>query len=65
MDTIVKKRDEKGNNIINGSNGNQYYIESKNCILAKGSLCRVKLCKNIKDDTDYAIKRFNKLTLKN
>lgn len=64
LDQIIKRRDDNGNNIISGSDGNEYYLESKNCTLSKGSLCRVKLCKNLKDESDYAIKRFNKLTLR-
>jgi serine/threonine protein kinase len=63
---IVKERDQQGNSVIQGSNGAQYRITSKKSLLASGSLCKIKLCKNIAEgvDTYLAIKRFSKLTLR-
>jgi serine/threonine protein kinase len=65
---IVKERDEQGNSVISGGNGAQYRITSKKSLLASGSLCKIKLCKNIGKPFDtqgyYAIKRFSKLTLR-
>ena len=42
---IVKSRDSKGNATIHGATGN-YFIQSKKSLIAKGNLCRIKLCKN-------------------
>lgn len=60
--------------MITGGNGAKYRITSKKSLLASGSLCKIKLCKNIgvsfdtQNDTkspDYfAIKRFSKFTLR-
>ncbi len=46
---IVKTRDANGNAIIHGATGN-YLMQSKRALIAKGNLCRIKLCKNTKND---------------
>ena len=68
---ILKQRDQQGNSVIEGGKGAQYRITSKKSLLASGSLCKIKLCKNIGKPLDdnqnsnyYAIKRFSKLTLR-
>ena len=74
VNNIVKERDQQGNSVIIGGNGAQYRKNLKKSLLASGSLCKIKLCKNIgtpfdvskdtKSPNYYAIKRFSKLTLK-
>jgi serine/threonine protein kinase len=70
VNSINKVRDEQGNSIIHGGAGAKYKITSKKSLLASGSLCKIKLCKNVDDAIDkgkseyFAIKRFNKLTLR-
>ena len=70
----MKERDQEGNSVIIGGSGAQYRKNLKKRLLASGSLCKIKLCKNIGEPFDtqkdtkspnyYAIKRFSKLTLK-
>ena len=70
----MKERDQQGNSVIIGGNGAQYRKNLKKSLLASGSLCKIKLCKNIGTPFDiskdtkspdyYAIKRVSKLTLK-
>ena len=65
VNQIIKERDDKGNSIIHGGSGALYKITSKKSLLASGSLCKIKLCKNVEGPGEYfAIKRFNKMTLK-
>ena len=44
---IVKERDQQGTSVIIGGNGAQYRKNLKKSLLASGSLCKIKLCKNI------------------
>lgn len=68
-------RDEEGNKIIVGHDdmAHKYRIVKKKSKLAKGNFCRVKLCRNIAEtdqgkqregESLYALKIFNKLTLR-
>ena len=47
VDSIKKERDQQGNSVIEGGAGAQYKITSKKSLLASGSLCKIKLCRNI------------------
>ena len=44
---ITKEKDQQGNSVIMGGKGAQYRITSKKSLLASGSLCKIKLCKNV------------------
>ena len=47
VNQINKERDQQGNSIIHGGSGAKYKITSKKSLLASGSLCKIKLCKNV------------------
>ena len=67
VNNVSKYRDQKGNSVIQGGAGALYRIIAKKSLLASGSLCKIKLCKDVSENNGnkhYAIKRFNKLTLK-
>ena len=73
---VKKLKDNEGNTIIAGAkrvdggddlDGRRLYrFEKKNSRLSKGNLCTIKLCQDISSNEkqQYAIKRFNKLTLR-
>ena len=50
VNEITKVRDDTGNSIIYGGQGARYRITSKKSLLASGSLCKIKLCKDVQND---------------
>ncbi len=66
---MLKERDEQGNGLLHGAHSEIFRTKHKKSILNTGNFCKVKLARDISVPEDqpqqfYAVKRFNKLTLR-